>query len=80
MRFHVFFTAAVFVTAAVAVALSSGDLLPRSRYQSLERVFLTIVESVRRRLPCIVILRPDEKYHHLLPQLALFTHSFAVLI
>jgi hypothetical protein len=46
VRFHVFFTAAVFVTTAVAVALSSGDLLLRSRYQSLERVFLTIVESV----------------------------------
>jgi hypothetical protein len=80
VRFHVFFTAAVFVTAAVTVALSSGDLLPRGRYQSLERGFLTIVESVRRCLPCIVMLRPDEKYHHLLLRLALFAHSFAVSI
>jgi hypothetical protein len=80
VRFHVFFTAAVFVTAAVAVALSLGDLLPRGRYQSLERVFLTIVESVQRRLPCIVMLCPDEKHHYLLPRLALFAHSFAVSI
>ena len=84
VRSHVVFAVVILVTTATAIiitiAVSSGDLLLRGRHQSMERDSLTVVETVRRRLPCVVLLRPDEKCHHLLPRPALLVHSIAVSI